>query len=133
MILEGGSAVRLRGVRGAVRVSQNTAEEILNASQELVTKMMVDNNIATEDIAGAFFTTTSDLNAAFPAQAARSIGFEFVPMMCSTEINVPGSMSRVIRAMLLFNTEKRQDGIKHIYLGETKKLRPDIEQSNIGL
>jgi chorismate mutase len=119
--------VKVRGVRGAVRVSQNNAEEILNATHELVIKIMTDNEISTEDIAGAFFTTTDDLNAAFPAQAARSIGFQFVPMMCSSEINVPESMSRVIRVMLLVNTEKKQEEIKHIYLGETKRLRPDLE------
>lgn len=119
--------MKVRGVRGAVRVSQNNAEEILNATHELVIKIMTDNEISTEDIAGAFFTTTDDLNAAFPAQAARSIGFQFVPMMCSSEINVPESMSRVIRVMLLVNTEKKQEEIKHIYLGETKRLRPDLE------
>lgn len=124
--------MRVRGVRGAVRVSKNNAEEILNATQELLKKMIHDNEIAIEDIAGAFFTTTYDLNAAFPAQAARSIGFQFVPMMCSSEISVPDSLSGVIRVMLLINTEKKQEEVKHIYLGETKILRPDLGQIDFG-
>jgi chorismate mutase len=123
--------VRVRGVRGAVRVSKNSAEEIMVATQELLVKMIHDNEIALEDIAGAFFTTTYDLNAIFPAQAAREIGMQFVPMMCSSEIVVPDSLTRVIRVMLLINTEKKQEEVKHIYLGETKILRPDLGQNHL--
>lgn len=119
-----------RGIRGATTVSANEAEEILEATRELLERMVEENEVKPEDIASVLLTLTADLNAAFPAQAGRSLPhWEMVPLMCAQEIPVPGSLPRCIRVMMLVNTERSQDQIKHIYLREAVALRPDLAQT----
>jgi chorismate mutase len=117
----------IRGVRGATIANKNTKVEILAATRELLEKMM-DSNIgmATEDLASVLFTVTEDINAVFPAQAAREIGWSQVPLICAKEIPVPDGIEMCIRVLIHWNTERPQTEIKHIYLGESSNLRPDL-------
>ena len=115
-----------RGIRGAITVEANTRAAIVESTEVLLTKMLEANELALDDIACAFFTTTRDLNAEFPAAAARKIGWGMVPLMCGHEMEVPGSLQSVVRVMLVANTEKRPDEITHIYLKEAQSLRPEM-------
>lgn len=117
----------LRGVRGAITVDENTKEEILSRTQELLRAIVTVNDIHTDDIASAIFTVTDDLNAEFPAVAARTIGWIHIPLLCSREIPIPGSLGMCVRVLLHINTNKKQDEIVHVYLRDAKKLRPDID------
>ncbi|MCS6993349.1 MAG: chorismate mutase [Anaerolineales bacterium] len=116
-----------RGIRGAITVEDDCPELILSATRELLEAILQANQGMTpEDIASAFFTVTADLSSTFPAQAAREMGWSQVPMMCAREIPVPGSLPRVIRVMVHWNTERHQSEIVHVYLREAVKLRPDL-------
>ena len=116
----------VRGVRGAITASENSKESILSATKKLLEEMIVSNKIQKNDIASAFFTTTTDLNAEFPAVAARQLGWTTVPLMCGNEMAVPGSLQKVIRVMLHLNTDQNPEDIQHIYLGEAQSLRPEL-------
>ena len=118
----------VRGIRGAVNIATNTKEEILTKSRELLEAIVRENRIEAEDIACAIFTLTPDLNADFPAYAARQLGWRDVPLMCARELDVPGAMEKVIRVLLLVNSTTPPSKIKHQYLGDTPKLRPDLAQ-----
>ena len=118
----------VRGIRGAVNIATNTKEEILTKSRELLEAIVRENKIQAEDIACAIFTLTPDLNADFPAYAARQLGWRDVPLMCAREIDVPEAMEKVIRVLLLVNSTTPPSKIKHQYLGDTPKLRPDLAQ-----
>ena len=119
-----------RGVRGAITVEEDTRQAILSATQELLEKMLSANQITDYSTIGAmFFTLTDDLRAAFPAEAARMIGMEMVPLINSTEIPVPNSLQRVIRVMMLWETEVLQSDVKHVYLREAVRLRPDLKSA----
>jgi chorismate mutase len=120
---QSGSQPVCRGVRGATVAHADTREEIHAATVELVVAMVEANGIDTGDLASAFFTTTPDLHAAFPAEAARLMGWEYVPMLGSVEMDKVGAPARCIRVMLHWNTTKGQRGIKHIYLRGTESLR----------
>ncbi len=113
----------VRGIRGAVAVEDNTAEAILEATRLLLAQMTVENSIVLTEIAAVHFSATPDLNAAFPAQAARQLGWENVPLFGHMELNVPGAVPRCIRVLMLVNTIKSQEQVNHIYLGETRRLR----------
>jgi len=112
-----------RGIRGATTVKDNNADEIISATRELLGKIVDENSIGTGDIAAVFFSVTPDLNRAFPAKAARDMGWMNVPLFCQLEIDVPGSLAKCIRIMMLVNTTLGQDQIRHVYLKETPKLR----------
>jgi chorismate mutase len=116
----------VRGVRGAITVENNTVEEILAATTELLTEMVRENNLVAEMIASILFSTSPDLNAAFPAAAAREMGWLQVPMMCTQEIAVPGGLAMCIRILMMVNTEKSQIEVQHVYLRRAKVLRPDL-------
>ncbi len=117
----------VRGIRGATSIPANTKEEILSATREMLETILAENQgLLKEDIASIIFTTTQDVTAEFPPVAARTLGWSAVPMLCSHEIPVPGSLPMTIRVLIHWNTDKAQDEIKHIYLREAKKLRPDI-------
>ena len=118
----------VRGIRGAVNIAVNSKEEILTKSRELLEAIVRENKIQAEDIACAIFTLTPDLNADFPAYAARQLGWRDVPLMCAREIDVPDAMAKVIRVLLLVNSTTPPSKIKHQYLGDTPKLRPDLAQ-----
>ena len=116
----------VRGVRGAITASENSKESILSATKKLLEEMIVSNKIQKNDIASAFFTTTTDLNAEFPAVAALQLGWTTVPLMCGNEMAVPGSLQKVIRVMLHLNTDQNPEDIQHIYLGEAQSLRHEL-------
>ena len=117
----------VRGLRGATTVELNVASEILEATRELLQELLSANGITTyEEIVSAVFTTTPDVNAVFPAEAARSLGMSQVPLLCASEIAVPNSMPRCIRILLHVNTDQPQAAMKHVYLREAKRLRPDM-------
>jgi chorismate mutase len=115
-----------RGIRGAVPVLSNTKSAIFSATRRLLVRMIRANGIRVADIAGVILTSTPDLNAEFPAYAARSLDWKYVPLLCASEIDVPGAMERLIRALMLVNTELAQEEIRHQYLGAAKNLRPDL-------
>ena len=115
-----------RGVRGATTVEENQREEILKATRELLALMIRVNNIKPEDVASAIFTTTADLNAEFPALAARQLGWIDVPLICTHEIDVPGSLRKCVRVLVNWNTDHQQSDIQHIYIKDASRLRPDL-------
>jgi chorismate mutase len=100
------------------------------AVKELLSAVVRENQIELEDIASVFFTATKDLNAKFPALAAREMGWRYVPLLCAREIDVPGAMAGVIRVLLHVNTEKSQDQLKHLYLRDAAALRPDLSNAD---
>lgn len=117
----------VRGIRGATSVPENTAEAVLSATRELLAEILRANALTDfEEIISAIFTTTPDLTATFPAEAARSLGMNHVPLLCASEIAVPHGMPRCIRVLLHVNTDRTQQQIAHVYLREAKKLRPDM-------
>jgi chorismate mutase len=118
---------RVRGVRGATTVERNTAEAIVEAARELLDEVVRRNEIRTEDVASAWFSTTRDLDAEFPAVAARAeLGWDHVALMCSHEMDVPGSLPGCLRLMLHINTQRSQTELHHVYLRGAKVLRPDV-------
>lgn len=124
---EAPSAARCRGIRGATTVDSNTREDILDAARELLTEMVRANGVKTDDIASVFFTTTPELNAEFPALAARQMGWNHVALLCGHEMNVQGSLPMCLRILLHVNTEKRAEEIVHVYLKGAKALRPEFQ------
>ncbi|HAJ37230.1 MAG TPA: chorismate mutase [Chloroflexi bacterium] len=128
-------SVICRGVRGATTVTRDEREEILKATRELLALMIHLNDIQPEEVASAIFTTTPDLRAAFPATAARQLGWLDVPLMCSHEIEVPGALGMCIRVLIHWNTAKSQREIQHVYLKEAQTLRPDktVVLSNVDM
>ena len=117
---------RLFAVRGATQAEANTAEAILTATEELMRKLIDRNGLEPEAMVSCIFTTTDDLDAEFPAVAARGLGLNSVPLLCCREIPVPGSMPRVIRVLLHFYAPVEHEPV-HAYLGEAQKLRTDLE------
>jgi chorismate mutase len=117
-----------RGIRGATTVEDNTADAILEATGELLEAITAANGLQVEELAAAFFTATQDLDAAFPARAARDLGWDVVPLLDAQEIAVPGSPPRCIRVLLLWNTDKSQEEITHVYLRGAQALRPDLHR-----
>lgn len=118
--------MRCRGIRGATTVDENSKEAIIEASRDLLEKMIEANEIKVEEVACVFFSTTSDLNAEFPALAARKMGWTYSALFCGHEMNVPGSLSKCLRIMILYNTEKSTEEIVHVYIKGAAKLREDL-------
>lgn len=118
--------MRCQGIRGATTVEANTREAILAATTELLTEMVRANEVRTEDVASVIFTTSPDLNAEFPAVAARTLGWTHVALLCAHEMNVPGSLPMCLRILLHVNTARGPDEIVHVYLRGAQVLRPDI-------
>lgn len=116
----------VRGIRGAITVNSNTKEEIIEITKELLTVLQGENNFKIEDIVNILFSVTSDLNAAFPAQAARELGWDRVPLLDMQEIEVPGSLPKCIRILIQINCQKSQTEIKHCYLRGAEILRKDL-------
>jgi len=115
----------LRGIRGATTVDTNSADNILKETEFLLIKLIEENNVDSTDIASIFFSLTNDLDAQFPALAARKMGLVDVPLLCLNEINIPNSIQRCIRILIHVNTKTSQKDIHHIYLKEAISLRPD--------
>lgn len=118
--------VMVRGVRGATTCEANDAASMLGATAEMLQAIIAANGIDPSDVAGVLFSVTPDLDAAFPARAARDLGWVDVPLMCTVEIPVPGALERCIRVMVWWNTGKGQTDIVHVYLRGAKALRPDL-------
>lgn len=116
--------VKVRGIRGAISVDRNEAGEILDRTSELLQEIIKANQLNKADIISAFFTVTPDLNAAFPAEAARRLGWKEVALMCATEIPVPGSQPGIIRVLIHAYS---QFPPQHVYLGRAALLRPDLK------
>jgi chorismate mutase len=118
----------VRAIRGAIQAETNSAESISAATKELLLAILKENDLSPGEIISVLLTATPDLTATFPAAAAREIGFESVPLLCAVEIDVPGALSKVIRAMVTVETKLTSAEISHIYLGGAKALRRDIAQ-----
>jgi len=117
----------VRGVRGATVVKVDEPDQILTATRELLEMILQENpDIDSADISSVIFTMTDDLTAVYPAKAARELGWRQVPLLCTKEIPVPGSLTRCIRVLLHWNTEVTQADVRHVYLREARILRPDL-------
>lgn len=117
--------VMCRGVRGATTVTENSTEAILTATRELLETIVRLNDMQADDIASVYFTTTDDLNVAYPALAARQMGWFHVPLLCGHEMDVPDGLPRCVRLLIHWNTNRRPQEIIHVYLREARSLRPD--------
>jgi chorismate mutase len=122
---DNGRPLVCRGIRGATTAETNTAEDILEATHEMVTALVGLNDLQPEDVVSAFFTTTTDLTAIFPALAARQLGWSEVPLMCAHEMAVPGALDHVVRVLLHVNTARGPADIRHVYLKRARQLRPE--------
>jgi chorismate mutase len=117
---------RLFALRGAISVNRNDAQDILDATTELMKAIMERNTLAPEHVVSCIFTATNDLNAEFPAVAARALGFDRVPLLCAREIPVPRALPRVIRVLIHYYAEDAHES-RHVYLGDASALRADLE------
>ena len=118
----------MRAIRGATQVDADERELILDATAELVAAVLARNELLADDVISVLFTTTPDLTAEFPAVAARKLGFEEVPMLCASEIDVPGALPRVIRLMAYAEIDRPRHLVRHVYLRGAAQLRRDIAQ-----
>ena len=119
-----------RGVRGATTADANTSEEILKATRQVLALIIRQNGIRKEDVTSATFSTSHDLNAEFPAMAARQLGWLDVAMMCTHEMDVANSLPLCIRVLIHWNTDRSLDELRHVYLREARSLRPDLAVSD---
>lgn len=115
-----------RGIRGATSVDINDAVAIITATSELLERIVAANNLLVEDVVSVIFTATPDLDAAYPARAAREMGWMNTPLLCMQEMVVVGSLPRCIRVLVLWNTALSPDQVQHVYLGRARALRPDL-------
>jgi chorismate mutase len=120
--------VAVRAIRGAVQVDANQRAAVLEGTAELVAEVMTRNGLAPDDVISVVFTATPDLTAEFPALAARKIGFQDVPLLCASEIDVPGALPRVVRLLMHVETAKPRSALQHVYLRGAAALRLDIAQ-----
>ncbi len=116
----------VRGIRGATTIEENTKEEIIIKTSELLKSIIESNKLLQEDIISVIFTVTDDVSAEFPAVAARELGWTAISLLCTREMPVPGSLQSCIRVLMHVNSDKKQNEMSSIYLHEAKKLRPDL-------
>lgn len=121
-------SMRLHALRGAITVDANDREQILDATEELMRELLERNGLSAADVVDCIFTMTEDLNAEFPAVAARRMGFDRVPLLCVREIDVPGAMERVIRVLVQYHAPSGHEA-RHVYLREARALRADLESA----
>ncbi|NLC67897.1 MAG: chorismate mutase [Clostridiaceae bacterium] len=119
----------VRAIRGAITIDNNTADEILGETKNLLKRIVEVNNIGKNDIISVIFTATRDVNAIYPAVAAREMGWTDIALMCTNEMEVPGSLRMCIRVLMHVNTDIPNDKIKHVYLKGAKVLRPDLQNN----
>jgi len=120
-----------RGIRGAVSADRNEREAILSATRGLLERIVEANQLEIDEIAAITFTATPDLDAAFPAEAARGLGWSEIPLLCTQEMAVADGLPRCVRVLVLWNTERAAEEIAHVYLGEARALRPDLERKEV--
>ena len=118
----------VRAVRGAIQVDADERDAILGGTAELVTAVLERNGLDADDLISILFTATPDLTAEFPAYAARQLGLVDVPLMCATEIAVPGALPRVLRLLAHIETDLARDQLRHVYLRGAAALRTDLPQ-----
>src|SRR3990170_858861 len=118
--------MHVRGVRGATTAESNTPQAILTATRDLLAQLVRQNEIETDEVAAVFFTATPDLTATYPAEAARQMGWQTVPLLSFADIAVPGALPRCVRVLMLWNTPRTQEAIVHVYLRGAEVLRPDL-------
>jgi chorismate mutase len=119
-----------RGIRGAICAQANEVDAILLATRQLLERIIAVNDLSVDDVTSAIFTATPDLDAAYPARAAREMGWTQVPLLCMQEMNVVDTLPRCIRVLIHWNTDRAPDQIRHVYLGEARALRPDLARSD---
>lgn len=124
--------MHVRGIRGATTAESNTPQAILTATRDLLAHLVRENQIETGDVAAVFFTATPDLTAAYPAEAARQMGWQTVPLLSFADIAVPGALPRCVRVLILWNTPRAQEAIVHVYLRGAEALRPDLSVPSQG-
>lgn len=122
---------KLRGVRGAISVDEDSKQSILEATGILLSQMAKDNAIDPDDVASILFTMTPDIQSTFPAEAARKLQWNHVPLICAQEVAVPGALAKCIRVLIHWNTTKTASQIKHVYLRKAESLRPDLKQKGV--
>jgi chorismate mutase len=118
--------MRLHALRGATSVARNDSQAILGATEELLREILERNELAPENVVSCIFTATGDLDAEFPAVAARALGFDRVPLLCAREMDVPGALPRVIRVLIHYHAGDDHQ-TRHVYLGEARSLRADLD------
>jgi chorismate mutase len=118
--------MRLHAIRGAASVDRNDADAILGATEALLREILERNELTPDDLVSCLFTLTPDLDAQFPAVAARGLGFDRVPLLCAQEIDVPGALARVVRVLIHYHASEGHQA-RHVYLGEARSLRSDLE------
>lgn len=119
--------IKSRGIRGAITVESDCQEELEKATVELFSQIVKQNDVATDDISHIIFTLTKDLKSAFPAKFLRqNFSVQYVPLLCMNELDVEPSLKKCLRILVVVNTSKKQDEIKHVYLGGAKILRSDL-------
>jgi chorismate mutase len=121
--------MRLHALRGAISVEHDDADEILSRTTELMHELLARNALVPEDMISCIFTATPDLKAAFPAAAARQMGFDQVPLMCAVEIDVPGALPKIIRVLAHYQRTDESHRAQHVYLGRAKALRKDLDSA----
>lgn len=119
---------RIRGLRGATTVDEDTSSQIIDSTAELIEAMMDRNEVAKDDLVTIIFTSTPDLRSEFPAAAARTLGISDVPLLCATELDVVGAIPRVVRILMHLYTSRPADQLRHVYLRGAKPLRTDLPQ-----
>jgi chorismate mutase len=118
--------MRVRAARGAIRVSEDTADSVLASTTRLLQTLLQRNAIERDELVSAFFTVTEDLRSVFPAEAARRMGLGRLPLLCAQEIPVEGSMPRVVRVLVHFHTDRSPEDVVHVYLDGAETLRDDL-------
>jgi chorismate mutase len=118
----------VRGIRGAITIPEDNAAEVLQATTELLEEIIKQNDLQSQDMASIIFTVTADITSTFPAEAARYMGLNLVPLLCSQEIGVKGSIPLCIRVLVHMNTNRSQEKIKHVFLRDASKLREDLKK-----
>jgi chorismate mutase len=121
-------SAHIRGLRGATTCDEDTPTAIEDATQELLRAMMDRNELAHDDVVSVFFTATVDLTSTFPATVARGIGFGDIPLICASEIDVPGAMPRCIRILMHVYTNRSRSELRHVYLRNAQGLRDDLPE-----
>jgi chorismate mutase len=120
--------MRVRALRGAVTADEDTKEEIVEATTELLEEKLDRNDVATDDVVFILFTATRDLTAEFPAAAVRKLGLSHIPVICARELAVEGALARTVRAMMLINTDKAREQLRHVYIRDARQLRTDLPE-----
>ncbi|MGM0370353.1 MAG: chorismate mutase [Bacillota bacterium] len=124
--------MKVRGIRGAITVTEDREEKIITATKELLTEIIAANDLKQEQVASIFFSLTPDLSAAFPAVAARELGWDNAALFCCQELAIDDSLEQCIRVLIHYNTDRVATELNHIYLRQAKQLRPDIVEEGAG-